>query len=43
MRSQTRLWLGRLGWMAALWAGGVCALGAVALLLHIAMRAAGMR
>ncbi len=43
MRPQTRLWLGRLGWMAALWAGGVGVLGAVALLLHVAMHAAGMR
>lgn len=43
MRSRMRLWLARLGWMTALWAGGVLALGAVALLLHVAMRAAGMR
>lgn len=43
MRSGARLWLARLGWMAALWAGGVAVLGVVALLLHIAMRAAGMR
>jgi hypothetical protein len=43
MRAQTRLWLGRIGWMAALWTGGVAVLGVVALLLHFAMRAAGMR
>jgi hypothetical protein len=43
MRTQTRLWLGRLGWMAALWAAGVGVLGIVAVVLHFAMRAAGMR
>jgi len=37
------LWLRRLGWLVLLWAGGVAALGAVALLLRIAMHAAGMR
>lgn len=37
------LWLRRLGWMLALWLGGVAALGLVALLLRMAMRAAGMR
>ena len=43
MRRGARLWLGRLGWMTALWAAGVAALGVVAWLLHVAMRAAGMR
>lgn len=43
MRTRMRQWLGRLGWMTALWAGGVAVLGVVALLLHVAMRAAGMR
>jgi hypothetical protein len=38
-----RLWLRRLGWMAALWAGGVGALAGVALLLRVLMHAAGMR
>lgn len=37
------LWLRRLGWMALLWAGGVAALGLVALLLRGLMHAAGMR
>jgi len=38
-----RLWLRRLGWMVALWAGGVAALAVVALLLRVLMHAAGMR
>ena len=42
MRPRMRLWLGRVGWMAALWAGGVAALAAVALLLRMLMQAAGM-
>ncbi|GAB3446919.1 hypothetical protein GCM10027320_40310 [Massilia solisilvae] len=37
-----RLWLGRVGWMTALWAGGVAALAAVALLLRVLMHVAGM-
>jgi hypothetical protein len=37
------LWLRRAGWLVALWLAGVAALGVVALLLRIAMRAAGMR
>jgi hypothetical protein len=37
------LWLRRVGWLVALWLAGVAALGVVALLLRIAMRAAGMR
>jgi hypothetical protein len=41
MRRASR-WLRRLGWMALLWAGSVAALGAVALVLRLAMRAAGM-
>jgi hypothetical protein len=39
----SRLWLRRLGWLAALWLGGVLALGAVALVLRVLMHAAGMR
>jgi hypothetical protein len=35
-------WLYRLGWMIAIWLGGVAALGAVALILRLAMHAAGM-
>jgi hypothetical protein len=37
------LWLRRLGWMALRWAGGVAALGAVALFLRVVMQAAGLR
>jgi hypothetical protein len=32
----------RLGWLALLWCGGVAAVAAVALLIRLAMRAAGM-
>lgn len=34
--------LRRFGWFVLLWAAGVAALGAVALFLRLAMRAAGM-
>lgn len=37
------LWLRRLGWMLALWTGGVAALGVVAWLLRVLMHAAGMK
>jgi len=37
------LWLRRLGWLVALWLGGVLALGLVALVLRVLMHAAGMR
>jgi len=37
------LWLRRVGWLLALWLGGVAALGAVALALRMLMHAAGMR
>jgi hypothetical protein len=40
---QRLLWMRRLGWMLALWLGGVAALGAVAGLLRVLMHAAGMR
>jgi Protein of unknown function (DUF2474) len=43
MPARARLWLGRAGWMALLWAGGVATLGLVALLLRLVMHAAGMR
>jgi len=36
-------WLRRVGWLVALWAGGVAALAVVALLLRLLMQAAGMR
>jgi len=42
-RAGARLWLRRLGWLVALWAAGVAALAAVALLLRLVMHAAGMR
>ncbi|MFL6674364.1 MAG: DUF2474 family protein [Massilia sp.] len=38
-----RTWLRRLGWLAALWAAGVAALGIVAFALRLLMHAAGMR
>jgi hypothetical protein len=37
------LWLRRVGWLIVLWAGGVAALGVVALVLRLFMRAAGLR
>jgi hypothetical protein len=37
------VWIKRLVWMAALWLGGVLALGLVALMLRLLMHAAGMR
>jgi hypothetical protein len=37
------LWFKRVGWLLALWLGGVAALAVVALLLRLAMHAAGMR
>ena len=37
-----RRWLRRLGWMVVLWASGVAALAAVAGLIRLVMRAAGM-
>ena len=43
MPGRRRLWLGRFGWMVALYAGGVGVLTVVALVLHFLMRAAGMR
>jgi hypothetical protein len=38
-----RLWLQRVGWLVALWLGGVVALGLVALALRVLMHAAGLR
>ncbi len=37
------LWLRRLGWMAALWAGGVLTLALVAYLIRLLMRLLGMQ
>ncbi|SFD22656.1 DUF2474 family protein [Massilia yuzhufengensis] len=36
-------WMRRLGWMAALWAGGVAALALVAYAIRVIMHALGMR
>ena len=36
-------WLRRLGWLGALWAGGVLTLYLVASLIRLIMHAAGMR
>jgi hypothetical protein len=40
--ARTRLWLRRFGWLIAIWAAGVLALGAVAALIRLLMAAAGM-
>lgn len=43
MAGETPAPLGRrLGWLLLLWCGGVAAVAAVALLIRLAMRAAGM-
>ena len=42
-KATRREWLQRLGWMAALWAGGVVSLAAVAYVIRVIMRALGMR
>lgn len=36
------LWLRRLGWLVLIWSASVLALGAVALLVRVAMQAAGL-
>lgn len=43
MQAQRKIWLGRVGWLVVIWLLSVGALGIVASLLHLAMRAAGMR
>lgn len=43
MARRVQTWLRRLGWMAAIWAASVAALGAFALLMRVLMHAAGMR
>jgi hypothetical protein len=40
---QKPLWLRRVGWLVALWTGGVAALWLVAGLIRVIMHAAGMR
>lgn len=42
-RASRREWLHRLGWMVALWAGGVFTLAAVAYVIRVIMHALGMR
>lgn len=42
MASASRRWLRRVGWMVVLWASGVATLAAVAGLIRLVMRAAGM-
>jgi hypothetical protein len=41
--TSSREWLRRLGWLLALWCGGVLAVGGFAMLLRLLMTAAGMR
>lgn len=41
-RASHKLWLRRIGWLAALWTGSVAALAAAALLLRMLMSLAGM-
>jgi hypothetical protein len=43
MALRTRLWLRRLGWLIALWAGSVLALAALAALIRLLMTSAGLR
>jgi hypothetical protein len=38
-----RLWLRRIGWMVALWAASVAALGVAAALMRLLMHAIGLR
>jgi hypothetical protein len=38
-----RLWLKRVGWLIALWAASVAALGVAAMLMRLLMRAVGLR
>jgi hypothetical protein len=37
------MWAKRVGWLALIWVASVAALGVVALLIRVAMHAAGMR
>lgn len=41
-RPALRLWLRRIGWLVALWAASVAALGLAAWLMRLSMRAAGL-
>ncbi|WP_342050083.1 MULTISPECIES: DUF2474 domain-containing protein [unclassified Cupriavidus] len=40
---RTRLRLRQVGWLIAIWAGGVASLGVAAMLIRLLMEAAGMR
>lgn len=42
-KAARRGWMRRLGWMAALWAGGVLTLSVVAYLIRLLMRLLGMQ
>ena len=42
MRARWRLWTRRVGWLLLIWMLSVAALALVALVLRMAMRAAGM-
>jgi hypothetical protein len=42
-KAARREWMRRLGWMAALWAGGVLTLSVVAYLIRLLMRLLGMQ
>ncbi|WLI91595.1 DUF2474 domain-containing protein [Massilia sp. R2A-15] len=39
---KARLWLRRIGWLVAIWAGSVAALGLAAGLMRLLMRLAGL-
>ena len=41
-RPDFRGWMKRLGWLAALWVGGVVLMGVAAYALNLLMRAVGM-
>lgn len=41
--AERKEWMRRLGWMGALWGGGVLTLGVVAYLIRLLMRLLGMQ
>ena len=42
-KATRREWMRRLGWLAALWLGGVAALSLIAYVIRVIMHALGMR
>lgn len=42
-KTQKRLWLRRVGWLIAIWAGSILALGVVAMAFRLMMNLAGMK